>query len=434
MNSEGVVPVKSIHRQNFLFLFFSRFISDLGIAVFKFSLSLYVLDVTGSAAIFSLMLTLTILPGVIVNVFAGVIVDKYDKKKIIIISDLLCGIVVFFIFMLLRFFPENMTLFVFYVIGVSIIQSFLNLSINASLPNIVEESAVPKANSLFQAMGAIITIVGPIVSGVLYVWMGIELVVMLNALSFFLGALLSAFLRFQWNDKAVVEEQSDRFLDNLTFVFQYVRERSIIRFFLVNLLILNFVYMPLTMLVVQYITYNVLDVSGIQLSIIQASLGVGVIGGAIYVGAQSSFQKVLRRFPYFELLLGVFVALWCFPALSIFEGMPLWQTVLGFSLVLLVVGFIYTASIIPIYTFFQVEVPENLRGRIFGVATSALNVSIPAGIVLYGVLLEKLYWPYVIGFSSVMIIGLTIYSWGSLSLKETSMSVSANQSEGVEKS
>lgn len=390
-------------KYNFPLLFLSRFISDAGNAIFKFALSLYVLDVTGSAGIYSVMLTLTILPGVLISIFAGVVVDKYDKKKIIVAADILSGIGVLLICALLFFYESNIGLFVFYVAGVSIIQAFLNLAINSSLQNIVKDEQVPKVNSMFQAMGAVINIIGPIISAVLYEFMGIQWVMLINGSAFLIGGLISCFIVFHPNSNNVIREDSEGMLDNVKFVFQYVKERKIIKFFILALILLNFVYMPLTMLVMPHINYNVINVSGLQLSVIQAALGAGVIIGALYVGAQSSTNNILRRFHLFIFALAVSVGLWGFAALPFFQNVSLWVIVTGFSLALLLVGAFNTIALIPIYSYFQVEVPENLRGRVFGVATTALNISVPIGIGIYGLILEQADWIYMVAFSSVVL-------------------------------
>ncbi|MFF2797454.1 MFS transporter [Lysinibacillus xylanilyticus] len=420
-------------RSNFLLLFISRLISDLGMAVFKFSLSLYILDVTGSASYFSLILTLTILPGAIMNVFAGVIVDKYDKKKIIIISDILCSLLVFVIFFILQDTNNaNVMLFSVYVICISIIQTFLNLSINSSLSNLLEDTSVPKANSMFQSMGAIINILGPLISSALYVILGIKFIVLINAITYLIGAFASMLLHFKYNNQNVDDVSSTKYIENLKFGFSYIKKEKIIQFFLINLLMLNFVYMPLTMLVVQYITYKVLEVSEFQLSIIQAFLGIGVIIGAIYISVNNSIEKSINRFPLYLGALTIGVGFWMFPLLTHLGVLSKSQLVIGYSVACLLVASIYTISIIPIYTYFQTRVPENIRGRIFGVATSALNISIPIGVLIYGFLLEQVHWLYVIVISTLILLILCFYSWRYLLIHKNSFISSTTDWKGAE--
>ena len=141
--------IKNVKRNMFL-LFAGRFISDFGTALFRFSLSLYVLDITGSSTLFSLILTLTILPGILVSIFAGAIVDKYDKKKIIGIADLLSAICTGILFVLIETVTSSLILFGVGVVMVSFIQTFLNLGINSGVGNMVPEDKVGKINSYFQ--------------------------------------------------------------------------------------------------------------------------------------------------------------------------------------------------------------------------------------------------------------------------------------------
>lgn len=419
---------------NFLLLLISRFTSDIGNAIFKFALSLYVLDVTGSAGIFSVMLSLTILPGVLVSIFAGAIVDKYDKKKIIILADVLSGIGVLLISLLLSFYSSNVTMFVFYVIGVSVVQAFLNLAINSSLPNIVDKERVPSVNSMFQAMGAVINIIGPIISSVLYAYIGIQMVTLINGITFLAGGLITCFIVFRPIRDLQPSDQGFSIISDVKFVLNYVRQRKILRFFILTLIVLNFVYMPITMLVMPHINYNVIDVSGIQLSIIQAALGVGVMIGALYVGVSPSTGHILRNFHWLVFALSTSVGVWAFAALPVLQDMSLWVAVIGFSVALMFVGTFNTASLIPVYSYLQLEVPENIRGRVFGVATTALNISVPIGIWFYGILLEQTEWYYSIAFSTLVLVFLGVYMMLSPTFrqfKSTLQSSSPTQAEAT---
>lgn len=73
--------------KNLVCFLFGRITSELGTSIFKFALSLHILDITGSATIFSTILSVGMLPSIFVNIFAGIGIDRGNKKKIMVACD-----------------------------------------------------------------------------------------------------------------------------------------------------------------------------------------------------------------------------------------------------------------------------------------------------------------------------------------------------------
>lgn len=92
-----------LKNKNFTLLLAGNAVSLLGSNMQQFALSLYVLAVTGSATIFSTMLSISILPRILMTPFAGVFGDWFDRKKSIVLMDtingLLIGAYAFYFFM-----------------------------------------------------------------------------------------------------------------------------------------------------------------------------------------------------------------------------------------------------------------------------------------------------------------------------------------------
>lgn len=407
-------------KRNMLLLFLSRFVSDLGSAIFKFALSLYVLDITGSPAIYSLILTLSILPSILISIFAGSLIDKNDKKKIIFGADIISGIIVLGMFLLIEILGSNIAILGTCVVVVGVIQSFLNLGINSCLGNIVEKEKLPKANSFFQAMGAIIIIIGPVISALLYKQIGIKSIMFLDGISFIIGGILTALLVFiSVNEDSVGKKET--LIENFKYIFKYVKTTVGIEIFMVILGLLTFVYSPLTMVAIQSVMRIDIASSEYELSIVLAALGIGVILGALLAALVKDIKKILVKIPALILLLTIVILLWMLPV-NInnicnsgqgFYSWTKWNTTILFSVILFLMGAIYTMMIIPMYSYLQANVAENVRGRVFGLALTVLNLAGVLGVVLYGQLLENFNVIVVIVVSAVALIScitITLYN------------------------
>ncbi|WP_294188744.1 MFS transporter [uncultured Clostridium sp.] len=83
-----------LREKNFSLLMFGKITSLIGSNMQSFALSLFVLSTTGSATKFASILAITLIPQLLLGPFAGVIVDWFYRKNILIVLDLISGIVV----------------------------------------------------------------------------------------------------------------------------------------------------------------------------------------------------------------------------------------------------------------------------------------------------------------------------------------------------
>lgn len=400
--------IKNVKRNMFL-LFAGRFISDFGTALFRFSLSLYVLDITGSSTLFSLILTLTILPGILVSIFAGAIVDKYDKKKIIGIADLLSAICTGILFVLIETVTSSLILFGVGVVMVSFIQTFLNLGINSGVGNMVPEDKVGKINSYFQGMGALLTIIGPILGAICYGVFGIKIVLLIDCISYAIGAVTTLFMEFTKNKEA---KEEITLKESVSYIFTYVKKYKMVKILMIMLFSLTLVYYPLTNLAIQNIMRIRVGATENQLSYVVAALGIGVIVGAI-VGSTKKIENEIKKLSNKIFALAILVLAWVAPAMiyltmDVSKKRNLVITAI-FIVIMVALGAFYTQIVIPSYSYMQMYVDENVRGRVFGLATSALNIAGPVGLVLYGILFDMKIDIAIIVISALLFIGLGTY-------------------------
>ncbi len=93
-----------------------------------------------------------------------------------------------------------------------------------------------------------------------------------------------------------------------------------------------------------------------------------------------------------------------FPEASVFGNGSKWVLTMVFGIVLLIFGAANAIQNIPMITYFQLQVPAEMRARIFGVFMSALYITAPPGMWLYGILMEKFKWYYITGISGIVLL------------------------------
>jgi DHA3 family macrolide efflux protein-like MFS transporter len=399
---------QSIYQRNNLFLLLGRFISVLGTGVFDFALSLYVLDITGSAGMFSFVLGISILPQGLVNMLGGVFVDKYNKRKIMMFTELVSALIIFAFICIFSFANANLVLIIILVVLLNATQGLYYLAALADIPNIVGDELTTNANSAFQSIGAFSNIFGPVIGAVVYKSMGMNAIFWLDAASFIIGSI--GVIALKYDVKKLIVEGS--YIENLKVVFQYINKEKIIRFMLFLAVVFNFLYLPLLNMVLPYITYNVIKISAFQVSLVRSAAAIGVIIGSILVTIINRNKLFLKNFFVLLGIQSVLIILWVFPNIDAIAKHlnPLWITVV-FVTLLLSYGILNTVQNLPMIVFFQQQLPEELRARVFGTLNTALLLSSPLGMWLFGIALQKMHWTIIpVASGIIMLVMCLIFS------------------------
>jgi MFS transporter, DHA3 family, macrolide efflux protein len=178
--------------RSFVFLWIGQLISSMGSALTALAASILVYRVTGSALSVGLMLVATSGPTVLIGLIAGVFVDRLDRKRIILIADVLRAILIFLIPFLISF---NINWLYVIVALTSAITQFFDSAHASILPEVVPEKNLSSATSLMAVSSLGSTTVGFAVAGFIATSANIEWVFYLDVVSFLVSAALILFTR-----------------------------------------------------------------------------------------------------------------------------------------------------------------------------------------------------------------------------------------------
>ncbi len=374
------------YKKNSICFLFGRITSELGTSIFKFALSLHILDITGSATIFSTILSIGMLPSIFVNIFAGIGIDRGNKKKIMVICDFASAICMMLFLLLYLKMPSNILILGAYSIVLSTIQSVFSLSVYSSIPNLFTKDKIMKINSDYQAVGAVVNILGPVLGGVLYHAISFKYVIAVEIATFVVSAISEIMFTYKKN----IMQDNNKFSDNFRNVYGYISREKVIFSLLIIVLIVNFVFIPLTSVLLPYYGYKVMELSATVLGSLQSSWSVGVIIGAVIASIKLVQSKLSKRIFRFLQLQGIVILLWLIPSTLFKHSVVASVVLITFGAILLIGGLLNSIINIPMMTYLQVAVPENLRASIYGVVNTCVMIAAPIGIWLYGIIIDKL--------------------------------------------
>lgn len=413
MNHPNVSPqpgVKTEGNWNFTILMLGRIVSETASQMLKFALSLYVLDVTGSAVAFSMIFGFSTFAAVIVNLFAGFISDRYDRKKIMVVTDLISALIVLAFLPIFNVAPGNMVNLTIYAIVIGALQALFELTITAIIPDVFKDEDIGKANSALQSIYSLIAIFGVIIGAIAYRNLSMNMIFLIDAISFVLSGILALFLKPIIDKKDYRQDVQVNYLTIITEVFSYLKSKADIRFFLVFTMLITFVFASMVILVLPYIGYKLIKVSAFQLSLLQAAWSVGTITGAVYVATRQAPQKLIHRYFFFLWIQSVLLIFWVFPLGINTATFDKWPVCAGYFILVLLLGVFNSLQTIPIITYFQNSVPEQMRARFFGIFHTVILVACPLGMFVYGALLAKVFWAYLPLISGCCMLAVCILS------------------------
>jgi len=185
-------PFSVFKRRNFTLIWTGQLVSTIGSSLTSLAASILIYRITGSALSVGLMLMATAAPSLLVGLVAGVMVDRYDRKKIMIAADILRAILAFLIPFIV---PHGIAWLYVIVMLSSSIGQFFDPAHESTLPDVAPDEELAAANSLMAISAFGSTAVGFAASGLIASRFPIEWAFYLDAASFMFSAGCILFLR-----------------------------------------------------------------------------------------------------------------------------------------------------------------------------------------------------------------------------------------------
>jgi MFS transporter, DHA3 family, macrolide efflux protein len=211
--------------RSFTLLWIAQFISRMGSGITAIAASILVYRMTGSALSVGLILMATALPSLLVGLIAGVFVDRYDRKQIMVVADLIRALLVGMLPFLL---PFGVAWLYIIVLLSSTLAQFFDPALDSVLPETAADEELAAANSLMTISFTAAEVIGFTVAGLIAAQLPIEWAFYLDALSFALSAAFIAGVRLA---PMASEEQTTAasVLHNLRAGIRFVRDTPALR-------------------------------------------------------------------------------------------------------------------------------------------------------------------------------------------------------------
>lgn len=363
--------------RNFRLLWFGQLISQLGDKAYNIALMWWLFEKTKSPFFISSFLVASMLPELIFGPVAGVYIDRWNKKKILVISDFVRGFVVLALAALYQLNLLEIWHIYIAALSMSLCSALFNPTTMSVIPIIVERSELHRANALSQMVAGVMSIIGPLLGASSVALIGYVGVLLFNGLSYIIAGVSEAFLRIH-----IIETQAkESVFASLMQGVHYIRTDVRVSVVVVVIAIVH-VFVGSIVVIMPFVA-NSLGGNGINnLGVLQAAMGVGMVVGAVYIS-----KYVHKKFnePY------LFYAIICMGVgiltLGTLQLINVYLIAL-YAMVCTVIGLCVAIASVFWRTIAQLCVPEEMTGRVFSVFSTAGNISLPISIGAFGVFLN----------------------------------------------
>ncbi|WP_040328789.1 MFS transporter [Clostridium ihumii] len=379
--------------KNFIIIVIGQIISLFGNAIQRFSMSLYLLEFTGSTAAFANILAISTIPYILFAPIAGKLSDSLNRKKIMVYLDLFCAFLIGgYAFILFK--GNDHELIVALVMFIlSICYTLYGPAVVSSIPQIVENDKLISANGIINQVGSIVNFVGPILAGLLYGILGIKVIVIINAVSFLLSAIMELFLDIP--DAFKIDAEKKEKLLSIDFIkksfsdmkesFIYLkREKKIVLGIIASYAFCNIFLVPILSIVAPYFINILLGLPSEVYGIVEGICVLGMILGGFLISIKPNlFSMKKLHYTYYPMIIGVTV-------MSILGFIKVNNYVMAgfFAICGMAIMLSLSLSNILTLTFIQKEVPANMLGRVSAFSTAVATISVAPGQLLFGQVID----------------------------------------------
>lgn len=194
MKNQKMDVNNKLWNKNFSLLWQGQLVSAFGDVIYMIALNFWILDLTGSTALMGTLSALSVLPRIILGPFAGVLVDRGNRKWFIVITDLIRGIFVTFVGIAALF--GFIQIWMVFVTGVicGVCAALFNPTIQSVRPDLVPESKLAQANSASSLSQSGMNMLGNAIGGVLYIAIGAPYMFLFNGISYIFSAFTEVFI------------------------------------------------------------------------------------------------------------------------------------------------------------------------------------------------------------------------------------------------
>lgn len=369
--------MKTHWKSNLALFLSSQTVSLLGSSLVQYAILWHITLQTKSGAMMTLYIICGFVPTFLLAPFAGVWADRYDRKRLIILSDAMIALVTLALALAFMAGYESLWMLLAGAALRAVGAAVQGPAVGAILPQIVPEDKLTRANGLNGTIQSAILLISPLLSGALLSLASLELIFFIDVVTAAIAISVLLVLRVATHAKAAVEQQSGYFSDMIEG-FRYIRDHRYLISYFAYVGLFLFLISPAAFLTPLQVARSFGD-DVWRLTAIEMVFSVGMMIGGVFISSWGGFRNRMHTMLLSNLVMAV-----CALALALVPTFWLYLVVMA------VFGFSMPLYNTPSAVVIQEHVEPDFLGRVFSVLTMLFTSIMPLAMLLFGPIADTL--------------------------------------------
>ena len=374
--------------KNFLLMVSGQLISIFGNAVLTFTLPLYILYLTDSAALYGLVLGLPYAAFLIASPIGGLMADRLKKQRIMFWLDTAVTAIIVLFTIASGLFTAIVPIVILKLFALNAIQSMYTPSVYASIPLLTPSDKLVRANSVVTTVDTMSNLAAPAVAGFLFISFGLFPILVVCAICFAITAIIDLFIRIPYEKQQTNERILQIVKSDMTEAIRFVVKKNptLVKiatlYFFIPMLVGSIIVIGIPIFIIQHFGMG-MEYIGIIKAI---GWGGAVLGGVLagLLGEKLSIKSV----PFTSMFLGlVSIPI----GIVLLLDIPFFASYVIMALAAVAYMAIFFLFVIPINAHMQKIVPEELLGKVASLFDVVPFFASGIGFTLFGILFEQFY-------------------------------------------
>lgn len=373
--------------KNFYIYIAGRFTSGFGDSIQIIGFPLLILDLYGSAKIMALATTVIMITEIMIRPFLGVIADNLNRKKLMINTDILSGLLCLIMAFVAYKDMLSLPIIIIYLVIQSFVSTLFDSASYALMPELVEDKKLEKAYSYMTLINNISSISGPIIGTMLYSFLGIKILLLINGISFLISAVTEILIKYTYNKNGKTQNiLKIKYIKKIKDGFVYMLKSKKIKY-VVSVSMINsfFIIIPISQYFAFFFKENGFEnyYVGIASSVMTAG---SLIGATMIIFIKKNFNNK-KSFVVSFIIFSI-----SFILFGITLGINMQNELFKFiilSICLFINSFFMLSSNVIVNSAFQRSLPNEMRARIGSFRYLTMQIAMLLSVIFGGFLLDS---------------------------------------------
>lgn len=351
-------------------------ISLFGSSLVQYSIVWYITLSTSSGGMLTISTLCGFLPQIFISLFAGVWIDRYDRKKMIMLSDTVIAVSTLLLAVLFLTGHKN----IWFVFSVLIVRSagtgIQTPAVNALIPCLTPKEKLMKVNGINSTLSSIMMFLSPAAGGVILSFAPLEAALFIDVLTAIVGVGITATVpvcrKKETPASLSPDKESNSYLTEIKYGFLYLKENRFLRRLLLFQITILFLISPSAFLTPLMVS-RTFGAEVWRLTASEMTYSLGMVLDGLLIASWGGFRKKINT----TLAAGAAYGL-------LMVGLGIAPAFLVYLICNTMIGITSPCYNTPVTVTIQETVPANMHGRIFSFMQIATSCALPLGMTVFG--------------------------------------------------